>query len=308
MAKIAIGDYFRALIEHKQAFGKKANNYINLSFVTENLPLNFYTNDQKESLYNFKFSQFDLNFSKSYGTDWSTSAGINFQMTKFSPEVADNAKVKGNMNVFYTYLKSEARTTDRRIFPTHGFEFTAEAGMVFHRKASIIAYDTDGNTADISYVVNNNPAFYKVMLNFSDYHSLNSKLVFNYMLQSDICIKSQGFLFDDFYLGGVQQVFKQQKIFVGINEGQIISGSFFSALVGLQYNFYKEFFLLGKANTAIYDFSTPTEIYDKKKVKYLNGFSLGLGYNLGFLPMEFTAMYSPEIGTLYKHIKIGFIF
>jgi len=308
MAKIAVGEYFRALIEHKQAFGPKGNNFVNLSFLKENLPFNFYNDNEKRSLYKLNFSQFDLNYSKSYGTDWSTGAGISYQLTKFAPEVADNEKVKGDMSVFYTYLRADAKTTNRRLFPTKGYEFSAEAGMVFHRKASILAYDNDGNSIDASSLVNDTPEFYKIMLNFAKFHPLNNRLSFNYMLQSNICINSQGFLFDNFYIGGVQQLFKQQKVFVGINEGQITSSSFSSALLGLQYNFISNFFLLGKANSALYNFSTPTKVYDKDAVKFLNGFSLGLGYNLGLLPMEFTAMYSPEIGTLYKHIKIGFIF
>jgi hypothetical protein len=79
-------------------------------------------------------------------------------------------------------------------------------------------------------------------------------------------------------------------------------------LVGLQYNLSGNLFLTGKANTGMYNFSTPTNIYDEDEMRWINGFSLGLGYNLGVLPMEFTAMYSPEIGAFYSHVKIGFLF
>jgi hypothetical protein len=33
-----------------------------------------------------------------------------------------------------------------------------------------------------------------------------------------------------------------------------------------------------------------------------------LGYNLGFLPLELTVMYSPEIGKVYSHVKLGSCF
>ncbi|MFZ4549941.1 MAG: patatin-like phospholipase family protein, partial [Bacteroidales bacterium] len=42
MVKIAVGENLRFLMQHKQAFGPKANNFINIGFENENLPLNIY--------------------------------------------------------------------------------------------------------------------------------------------------------------------------------------------------------------------------------------------------------------------------
>ena len=132
--------------------------------------------------------------------------------------------------------------------------------------------------------------------------------MFLYNLKTAVSLNSQGFIFDNFYIGGVEQLSERQAVFVGLNEGQITSRSLSSVLLGVQYNFSGNLFLTGKANTAIYNYSTLFNIYDEAELKWINGFSLGLGYNLGVLPMEFTAMYSPEIGTIYSHVKIGFLF
>jgi NTE family protein len=64
MFKIAAGEYFRAMVEHKQAFGPKANNYINLSWKSENLPLNLYDGADQVSLYKVKYWQFDLSYTR----------------------------------------------------------------------------------------------------------------------------------------------------------------------------------------------------------------------------------------------------
>jgi NTE family protein len=309
MAKISVGEYFRFLAEHSQAFGARANSYINLSYRTENLPLNLYDGGKKASLYHTVYKRFDLNFTRVFGINWSLSEGINYQRNTFSPEIADNLKVDGNSKNLYTYLRSESITTDRPNFPTRGYEFSAEAGVVFNRKAKIKVYDNEGNAADSSETVNGQPEFYRFMVNYTRYHLLNGKLVFLYNLQAGITLHSQGFVFDDFYLGGIQPFSnRQMMVFSGLNEGQITTTSLGSALVGMQYNFSGNFFLTGRMNTAIYDFSTLTKVYDKDQVKWINGFSLGLGYNLGMLPMEFNAMYSPEMRTIYAHVKIGFLF
>jgi NTE family protein len=193
-------------------------------------------------------------------------------------------------------------------FPTRGYEFSAEAGIVFGRKAKIDLYDNEGFVADTSEIIDGKPQFYRFILSYSRYHPLSEKMVFLYNLQAGLTLHSQGFIFDDFYIGGIQQFNNRQMVFAGLNEGQLTSTSLSSAQVGLQYNFSGSLFLTGKFNTAMYDFSTLTKAYDKEQAKWINGFSLGLGYNLGVLPMEFNAMYSPEIGAIYSHVKIGFLF
>jgi NTE family protein len=308
MFKIAAGEYFRFLAEHRQIFGPKANNYINLSYKAENLPLNIYQGAKNTSLYHVAYNRFDLNYTRVFGINWSLTAGINHQNSIFSPEISDNFMADGNSNNFYTYLRSESKTTDRPYFPTNGYEFSTEAGVAFNRKARIKVYDNEGNAADSSGIVNGQPEFYRFSVNYSRYRQLSSKIVFLYNLQAGITLNSQGFIFDDFYMGGIQHLSDRQLIFAGLNEGQITTTSMSSALAGLQYNFSGNLFLTGKINTAIYDFSTLTKAFDSAQSKWINGFSLGLGYNLGVLPMEFNAMYSPEIGEIYTHVKIGFLF
>jgi NTE family protein len=308
MFKIAAGEYVRFMVEHKQAFGQKANHYINMGFRIENLPLNNYDGSEKKSLYHILYNQFDLNYTHVFGTNWSLAAGIKHQTTTFSPEVTDNLKVKGTMNNYLAYLKSEAKTTDRRLYPTKGYEFMAMAGVVFKRNADITVYSKEGYSSDTSELINGKPEYYRLVINFAKYHPMGRKLVFLYNLQAGITANLQGIIFDQYYMGGVQDLTERQMAFVGLNEGQVTSTSLSSALVGLQYNFSGNLFLTGKLNTGMYNFSTPTKVFDQGELKWINGFSLGLGYNLSILPMEFTAMYSPEIGTVYAHVKIGFLF
>jgi NTE family protein len=313
LLKVSISENPALLIEHNQTFGTKGNYYINTSFFRENLPFNIYENKQKSSVYSVNHTLADLNFARTIGNDWSISAGINFQKNSFSPDVAENLKYKGKANNYISYLRSESITTDRTNFPTTGSEFLIEAGIVFHREANMVFYSTD-STFDISDFVNNKPPYYRFLGTFSNYHSLNSKMVLLSNMQLGICLQSQGFIFDNFYIGGVQRITKSQMVFAGLNETQINSSSFASVLLGLQYNIAGSLFLIGRANTAVYDFIENKKSIENEnfveplKVKVVNGFSLGLGYNLGMLPMEFTEMYSPEMDAFYTHVKIGFLF
>ncbi len=308
MGKFAIGENFRVLLEHKQIFGPKANNFFSLSWERQNLPMNRYDGDQKLFVYRVGYSQFDFNYTRVLANDWSLSSGISYQKNNFSPEVNAGVSYRGNVSNFFAYLATESITTDRPNFPTRGHLFYAQGGVVFDRKAKIDQTLDDGSSQDVSSLLNNVPDYYKFMVNFTKYNPLNKKLVLFYTLQSSFAIKSQGFIVDNFYLGGIQQLFRQQIAFAGLNEQQINSTSVASGQLGMQYNFAGSLFLMGRANTGMYNFSTLTKFWDSDTVKNINGFSLGLGYNLGFLPMELTAMYSPEIGKVYSHVKIGFVF
>jgi NTE family protein len=308
MAKFAIGENFRTLIEHRQIFGPKANNFFNLSWERQNLPLNRYDGTQKLFVYGIKYSQLDFNYTRVFNNDWNLTAGISYHKNKFSPDVVSDDSYDGYVSNYFGYLLSESITTDRPNFPTRGHIFSAQGGVVFKRKANITYSPADGPDEDISNVLNNVDDYYKFLLNFSQFHPLNKKWTMFYTLQTGVCLHSQGFIIDNFYMGGIQQLFRQQIVFAGLNEQQINSTSTASGMLGMQYNFAGSLFLMGRANTGIYDFSTLTKAWDSSNVKSINGFSLGLGYNLGFLPMELTAMYSPEIGKVYSHIKIGFIF
>ena len=308
MAKFAVGENFSVLFEHKQTFGRKANNFINLSWERQNLPLNRYDGTQKLYVYDVGYSQTDLNYTRVMANDWCITAGLSHQNDVFNPEVVSTDFYEGYVRNFFAYLSSESITTDRVNFPTRGHQFYLKGGIVFGRKAKIEHTLTDGTSENLSSLLNNAPNYYKFLMNYTQYNSLNTKLVFFYTLQSSFALHSQGFIVDNFYMGGIQQVFRRQIAFAGLNEEQINSTSVASGMIGMQYNFTGSLFLLGRANTGMYNFTTLTKAWDSDTVESINGFSLGLGYNLGFLPMELTAMYSPEIGKVYTHIKIGFVF
>lgn len=307
-AKFAIGQNFRVLLEHKQIFGPRANNFFNLSWERQNLPLNTYDGTQRLYVYRVGYSQMDFNYTRVMANNWNLSAGISYQKNGFSPEIVSTDSYDGNVSNYFAYLSSESITTDRVNFPTSGHLFYAQGGVVFGRKAQIDYNRSDGTIVDVSSLLNNADNYYKFMINFTKFNPINKKLVMFYNLQSSVAIHSQGFIVDNFFMGGIQQLFRQQVAFAGLNEQQINSSSVASGQLGMQYNFAGSMFLIGRANTGIYNFSTLTKFWNSDTVESINGFSLGLGYNLGFLPMELTASYSPEIEKVYTHVKIGFVF
>ena len=308
LAKLYISENPAFLLEHNQAFGRKGNSFINLSFLKENFPYHVYDGKNKTAAYDADNLVTDVNLERIIGTNWSIALGTNFNKKNFSPDVANYEMAKGNSRNFLSYLKASAITTNKPYYPTQGSIFSAEAGIAYHRKADIEIYDSEGNVTDVSNLINEQPAYFKLNLNYEGFIPASLKFVFLYQLQAGLCINSQSFTFDNFNVGGIQRIAKNQIVFPGLNETQINTASIGTALLGFQYNLTGNIYILGRANTGIYDFTTEQKFFDTGAIKFVNGFSLGAAYNLSFLPIEYNAMWSPEIGAFYNHVKIGFLF
>jgi len=310
MAKFAVGEYFRAFVQHRQAFGEGASSYLNISYGYDHLPLSLYDESDKRSVYNINRSVLDLNLTKVLNKDWSITSGTTLQNIRYSPEVTPELSYKGNFTEIYSYVRTESKTINSPNFPTLGHELLVEMGIDYNRSLHITSDSLNQNVAEISNKVESSPELYRLRLRYIKYQSLSRKSTLIYKVDGAYCIHSKDFIFDNYFLGGVQQILNPQIPFVGINEGQVITNATGIAMIGYQYNLAGHILLLGRVNTNIYNFDNiwSTDQTQTRQAKWINGFSAGIGYDIGSLPMEITAMYSPEINVIYSNIKVGFIF
>jgi NTE family protein len=309
MAKFAIGEYFRGFVQHRQAFGKRTNSLFNISYGYDHLPLNLYDETNKRAVYHINKSVLDANFTKVFNINWSLAAGTNFQNIRYSPEVTPELSYNGNFTELYSYIRAESKSINSPNFPTSGHEFLFEFGMDYNRKLNVTS-DSAVTISHLTEKVESSPELYRLRLKYIKYAPLSIKSTLIFKIDGAYCINSKDFIFDNYFVGGIQYILNQQIPFAGINEGQVTTSATGIAMIGYQYNLFGHFLLIGRANTNIYNFDNlwATDQVQSNKAKWVNGFSLGIGYDIGSLPMELTAMYSPEMNTLYSNIKVGFIF
>lgn len=308
MAKVALGEYFRGLVQHRQAFGRKADSYLNLTYAYDHLPLGLYDETDKRAEYNINKSLLDLNLTKVLSINWSITAGTSIQNVRFSPEISPELSYRGNFTELYSYLRTESSTINNPNFPTQGHDLLLEIGIDYNRSLSITSDSNATNTAQITAKVSASPELFRLKLRYTKYYPLSTKSTLIAKFDGSYVMNSKGFVFDNYFLGGVQQLIKQQMPFVGINEGQVLSNAVAIVMLGYQYNLVGHMLLIGRANTSIYNLDKLSLSEEENEAKWINGFSLGVGYDSGTLPMELTAMYSPEMNIIYSHFKIGFIF
>jgi NTE family protein len=314
MLKVQIGDNLRSTIQHKQAFGKKLNNYASLGLTYESLPLPIYDRiniKQQNYLYHINNFTIDLNYKRQFGTNAALTLGSSKINAKLYPDISATGSFKGNVNNFYSYVGYEYNTINRRFFPTSGIDFGIEIGYISGRKLDInfSQNDTTVNLETFPELISKiNDPFYRLQSQFIKYTQLGSKLTLIKHLGLGAHMNFSTFLLDGFTLGGIQRVVPRQFVFAGLNEGQIVTSSYAGLNLGLQYKVYNELYLIARANAAYYGFSTREMAVDIDEAKGILGGGLSLGYNLSAMPMEFTAMYSPEVGIVYGHVRLGFLF
>lgn len=310
MVKVLLGDNFRGLAQHKQAFGKRLTYFATLSVSYDMIPLPIYDKhnlSDQNFLYRVNTSTVDLNMKRVFGTDKSLGIGVSNYNTNLNPSITATASVDGTFNSYYSYLEFEMNTTDRRMFPRKGVDFSAEVGVYFARDFRV-DYIVNDSAVDKSASLSEKPVE-RIRIGFAKYSKLASRFsliqAFGFGIQK---FKNQNFPIDAFMIGGIQNLIRNQFVFPGLKEGQILTSSFTGIALGVQCRVVSELYITPKICGAFYDFTTLNKWVDTQAGKGVLGSSLTLGYNLSSMPMEFTVMYSPQVDMVYSHVKIGFLF
>lgn len=310
MVKVLLGENLRALVQHKQAFGKRLNNFATLSLGYDMLPLPVYDQNHlsnQEYLYRVNTSTLDLNIKRLFGTDKLIGIGIANYNTTLNPSISATATVDGNFNSYYSYIDFEVNTLDRRVFPRSGMDLGIELGLYYGRNFTL-NYNVNDTVTNRSDVLSEKPVE-RIRISMAKYSRLNSRVTLIQCFGFGIYkFQNANFPIDMFSIGGVQNLVRNQFVFPGLKEAQLLSASFTGLTLGVQCKVIGELYLTPKISGAFYDFTTLNKWIDVQNGKGILGSSLTVGYNLSSMPMEFTMMYSPQVNVVYGHVKLGFLF
>ena len=104
----------------------------------------------------------------------------------------------------------------------------------------------------------------------------------------------------------MNNVYRNQIIFAGLNEGTILTNSISAFQLRMRYQLYNSIYLIGKGNLAFYDFIDKD--FQPENSKFLSGYSLTFGYNFILGPLEISVMYCDQSKSLLPYINLGIPF
>ena len=183
----------------------------------------------------------------------------------------------------------------------------ADAGYVYSQNPDF-EYSYNDSTVNSDSLGFNYDDYVKIYINASHYSELSSKFSWSQNLTLAYLIEDNPYIANNFVVGGVNEIIRNQVPFLGLNESELKTGSIASVQLGLQYKLSKKAYLTGRFNIALYDFQGTGFSNLSAKNNLLTGYGLTCGINSPIGPLEFTVMHCDQDAKVRTNINIGYSF
>lgn len=302
VAKIAISDNWRYMFSHRQAFSKYLNKYAEISTSCDKFKISSYETDKAIDLYSSTSFKFNAELYQLFNPHWGAGLGLGRSFMYFSPNISSDTLTRGHYYHSYYYAQGYHNSMERNYFARSGNQIMCNVQMRRQRE-----YQFSYHGAADSVYTPRTPLWI-LSFNSEFRQPVSDKLTVYETLDLGYQINQSGFVYDDFIFGGMKKFNLTHLPFAGINEGQVHAVSHTTGGLGAQYKTISELYALTQINAMVYDFENPFDRSQWDSNKLLFGIAGGVGYYLSALPIQFMAMYSPQIKKVYINVAIGFMF
>ena len=303
---VNLGENFRIRGEQIQFFGKQKSLSVTGTTQLESVTINAYNNFNKEGLYNQGYFLGDLNGRFSPTRSLSFGLGGRFENLNYKPKIAAKVDVSGYINFWSGYFFVKANSLSNAIYPKKGskteFEFGFTAKQTQDLDIKVNGFSV--RNVDSLGIDFNNYSYLK--LNSETYFPVSKRMNIFTQLQVGIDFKRQNNFINSFSIGGLTNVYRNQVVFAGLDEGTVLTNSVTSLMLGMRFQLYSNMYVIGKSNIAFYDFIDRD--FKPENAKFLSGYSLSFGYNFILGPLEISAMYCDQSKSLLPYINLGISF
>ncbi|HKH60691.1 MAG TPA: patatin-like phospholipase family protein [Flavitalea sp.] len=306
MVTFNVGDNFRVRGEHLQYLGRGKNVAMVLGTQYDRLDFTTYNRFRKDGLYSMQFFKAAANMQYSGNRNFTVGIGTRYEWLKYKPSVQSIFEISGKNEFVNSYTYAALNTLDKNIYPRRGWKVDAELGWVYNQSPSV-QYFSNGepiaNVDSLGIIYNN---FTRATLNAEMYLPLRSRSTVFTVIQSGINLDYKQNTLNDFVVGGMTKLFRNQIIFAGLEEGTITTPSVASLQLGYRYELFNNGFLLFRTNVLVNNFISTNNLLQKRN--FLSGHALSFGYNFALGPLEVSAMYSDQTGKFHSYINLGISF
>ncbi len=301
-----LGENFRIRGEHMEYLGKKKNLAMIVGPHYEAMNSNSYLNFEELGKQKQYYFNADLLFQYSTNRNLSLGAGIKYERLKFVPSYKLSIDIKGINNFMNSYLFFRTNTLDRNIYPRHGFRSEGELEYIYTQKGNLILYSAGDPILNTDSLKVDYAPYLRSRLHLESYHPLGTRSTITTLLQGDINFKRSFFPMNDFNVGGLTPLFRNQIAFAGYQENMMVTGSAVALQIGFRHEFFSNFFLYWRSNAMVYDFINRKVL--NNKTSFLSGHALTASYLTPVGPIEFSLMYADQPGEFSTSVNIGLAF
>ncbi len=235
------------------------------------------------------------------------SAGWGYYYQSLSPNIRANEEIRGHNRSMELFGRWRYNSLDRHAFPLRGQRVMIRGSYFFNQKPSLkttIDGEERYGLEDAGINISN---YFQLRFNWETYSPLGGGVTNFTQFQAGYNFAyEQGFI-NNFNLGGTYHFLKNQLVFAGLNEYEVLSDAVIAGALGWRKDLGSGFSTSALFNAALYDF-------DIGQVEKLSSDNLimGAGASIGYLsaigPMEVTFSYSPQTNKFSGYINLGWAF
>lgn len=300
---VAISENPRLKGEYFKYLGRKRNFGFGLNAYYENNIFSLYEDFKEVQRYRNKYASLGMTMQYSIGHDMAMGLGTRWEYIRLKPQITQAVEINGNTKQLNSYLYFGINSLDRKIYPTHGMDLQFETGWVYsqHPDFNISANGTIIRPDSLGVHFKD---YQRALLKMSYYMPVGRKSSLQFHGRGGINFNYDQSIVNDFMIGGMTDVARNQLPFAGLYEGEIITSSAAIVQLGYQQEVLRNIFAIPRVGVAMYDFNGSVE----SQYKYLSGYGLTVGYSTRLGPIEGSLMYSDQAGRLKAYVNIGFNF
>ena len=304
---ISIGENPRARLGYGFYVTKDRKLTMQLEATVETIDINTYNPEfSSTGLYNQASQNTDFQLLWQPKNDWALGIGTSLGYVAFEPKIISQIEANGNLRYMSSYLFLQHNTLNTPLYPNRGSNIYIKAGVVYNQKVDFTIYQNGDELAnnDNGAILGSNP-YTQLRVNFEKYFPVN-KSAFFVQLQSGMNFNYKQAIMNDYVIGGLTNVIRNQITFSGLPEASIFTASAISLKLGYQQAITNNLFVIAKVNGLYYDFVT-SNFRLNTIPNHGIGYSVTGGYRTFLGPIEASLMYSDFNKRIMPYFNLGYI-
>ncbi len=300
-----VGETFRAKAEHLQYIGRRKNFSVTLGGQYDRFDVNTYNTYKQSGIYKQSFLKLDSRAQYSTLRNLAVGVGERFETISYKPAIISDFQFSGNNNFFTTYLFIAHNSLDKVVYPRRGIKINAEFGIIESQDPTISFFQNGQPIAPDSLTVSDKP-YPRLTFNLDAYTPLSRRSTLEFLVQTGVNFNYSNNIMNEFSIGGLTPLFRNQVVFAGLQEGSLYTPSLAALQTAWRYEPLNNVFITGRANILLTNFISTSKFFQNPN--FLSGYALTFGYNFALGPLEFSFMYCDQSKQVSTYVNIGIPF
>jgi len=306
LAAINIGESFRIRGEHLQYIGRRKDFGLTLKAQFDHFDLTTYEQYKQSGLYNQNILELSEKLHYSPSKNFTIGVGHKFEWLQFKPQITSVFEFKGRTNFSSLLGYIKYNTLDRNTLSRKGIKIEAEAGRVATQRSRISFLFNGQPPSDPDSLQVATDPYLRTWLAAEGYLPVTGKLTAFLNLQTGINFNYSRHAMNEFVVGGMTKLYRNQVTFAGLQEGTIYTPAMATIQGGLRTNLFTGAYLSARANVLFNNIINKSDFFDYED--FYSGYALTFSYNFALGPLDLSLMYCDQTKKIQSYINLGIPF